>query len=61
MEEAMGQGIENEWEKELRVLLELVKSHPSADMSRERERIVVLRNLMATHQAGGGPERSAAS
>jgi hypothetical protein len=51
MEETMAQGLENEWEKELRVLLELVKSHPSADMSRERERIAVLKNLMATHQA----------
>ena len=49
----MGQGLENEWEKELRVLLELVKSHPSAEMSRERERIAVLKNLMATHRAGG--------
>ena len=49
----MAQGMENEWEKELRILLDLVKSHPSADMSRERERIVVLKNLMATHQASG--------
>ena len=49
----MTQGLESEWEKELRVLLELVRSQPSADLSRERERIVVLKNLMATHQASG--------
>ena len=49
----MGQGLESEWEKELSLLLELVKSHPSTDMSRERERIVVLRNLMASHQKAG--------
>jgi hypothetical protein len=39
-----------EWEKELRVLLGLVASHPSTEMSRERERIVVLKNLIATKQ-----------
>jgi hypothetical protein len=53
MEEAMGQGLESEWEKELRVLLELVRSHPSAEMSRERERIAVLKSLMATHRKSG--------
>ena len=46
----MGQGLESEWEKELRVLLQLVESQPSADMTRERERIVVLQNLIATRQ-----------
>ena len=49
----MGQGLESEWEKELRVLLQLVESNPSTDMSRERERIVVLKNLMATQQKSG--------
>jgi hypothetical protein len=53
MEEAMGQSLESEWEKELRVLLQLIETHPSADMSKERERIVVLKNLMATHQKSG--------
>jgi hypothetical protein len=53
MEEPMGQGLENEWEKELHVLLELVRSHPSAALSRERERIAVLNNLMAIHKASG--------
>jgi hypothetical protein len=53
MEEAMGQGLENEWEKELRMLLELVQSHPSAEMTRERERIAVLNNLIATHHKTG--------
>lgn len=46
----MTEGLENEWEKELRVLLQLVEAHPSADMSRERERIVVLQKLLATQQ-----------
>jgi hypothetical protein len=50
MEDAMTQGLENEWEKELRVLLELVQAHPSAEMTRERERIVVLNNLIAAKQ-----------
>jgi hypothetical protein len=52
MEETMSNGLENEWEKELRVLLELVQSRPSEDWTRERERIVVLNNLIATRLEG---------
>lgn len=44
---------EIEWEKELRILLDKVNSHPSADWSEERERIAVLKNLMATKQKSG--------
>jgi hypothetical protein len=36
----------NEWEKELSILLDKVKNHPSADLSAERERIGVLQQLM---------------
>ena len=36
-----------EWEKELRVLLGLIQSQPSKDLTKERERIVVLNKLIA--------------
>ena len=36
-----------EWTKELNVLLQLVQSKPSADLERERERIIVLNRLIA--------------
>lgn len=36
-----------EWEKELRVLLGLIQSQPSKDLTQERERIVVLNKLIA--------------
>ncbi len=41
--------IPQEWEKELRVLLEKIESHPSADLSEERQRVVVLQKLIADH------------
>ena len=41
---------EIEWEKELRILLDKVNTHPSEDWTKERERIAVLKNLMATKQ-----------
>ena len=37
-----------QWEKELRSLLDQVQAHPSRDLTAERERIAVLKNLMAT-------------
>jgi hypothetical protein len=55
----MSQGLESEWEKELRVLLQLVESHPSADMARERDRIVVLQKLLATRQDAGTEQAAA--
>ena len=36
-----------EWEKELKVLLEQIRTHPSADMDRERERVTLLTRLLA--------------
>ena len=36
-----------EWEKELKVLLELIRTQPSKDLIRERERVVVLNQLIA--------------
>ncbi|MDO7842799.1 hypothetical protein [Sphingomonas immobilis] len=39
-----------EWTKELRVLLDKVQNHPSADLTAERERIVLLQNLIASHE-----------
>ena len=42
-------GINGEqWEKELRSLLDQVRAHPSRDLTEERQRIAVLKNLIAT-------------
>jgi len=35
-----------EWEKELKVLLEQIRTHPSADLTRERERAALLTRLI---------------
>lgn len=35
-----------QWEKELRVLLEHIRTHPSAVTTQERERVVVLEKLI---------------
>lgn len=37
-----------QWEKELRALLDQIQAHPSRDSSQERQRIAVLKNLVAT-------------
>ena len=37
-----------QWEKELRTLLDQVRTHPSRDSTAERQRIAVLKNLIAT-------------
>lgn len=41
--------IPQEWEKELRVLLDKIEAHPSADLSQERQRVVVLQKLISDH------------
>ena len=42
-------GINGEqWEKELRALLDQVQARPSKDWTEERQRIAVLKNLIAT-------------
>jgi hypothetical protein len=43
----MDDTIMSEWKKELRVLLDLVQSRPSADLDEQRDRIVVLQKLIA--------------
>ena len=35
------------WEKELRALLDQIQAQPSRDATTERERIVILKNLIA--------------
>jgi hypothetical protein len=40
-----------DWEKELQVLLGLIQAHPSQDMTRERDRIVVLNKLIGAQKA----------
>jgi hypothetical protein len=39
----------NEWRQELKVLLDHIEHHPSADLTEQRERVVVLRQLLADH------------
>lgn len=53
--EAATSETEIEWEKELRILLDKVNSRPSEDWTEERERIAVLKNLMATKQKSATP------
>jgi hypothetical protein len=36
-----------QWEKELRTLLDQIQAHPSRDATAERQRIAVLKNLIA--------------
>jgi hypothetical protein len=40
-----------EWEKELKVLLGIIQDHPSRDLTVERERVVLLNKLIASHGA----------
>jgi hypothetical protein len=51
MEADMSDTHAQEWEKELQVLLGLIQAHPSQDMTKERDRIVVLNKLIAAQQA----------
>lgn len=37
-----------QWEKELRVLLHQIQAYPSRDATETRQRIAVLKNLIAT-------------
>jgi hypothetical protein len=39
----------SEWRQELQVLLDQIEQHPSADLSEQRARVVVLRQLLADH------------
>jgi hypothetical protein len=39
----------DEWRKELKVLLDHIEHHPSADLTEQRERVTVLRRLLADH------------
>ncbi len=39
-----------EWEKELKVLLGIIQDHPSRDTTKERERVVVLQQMIAQHE-----------
>lgn len=46
----MSSELREEWEKELRVLLDRVQHQPSADHTQARERIAVLQQLMRTSE-----------
>lgn len=43
----MSEAYSDQWDKELKILLDKVAEHPSADLAEERERIVVLQKLIA--------------
>ena len=47
MESEMSSINGEQWEKELRTLLDQVQAHPSRDLTVERQRIAVLKNLIA--------------
>jgi len=51
----MSEAYSAQWDKELKILLDKVAAHPSADLAAERERIVVLQKLIAAreHHAAG--------
>lgn len=40
------------WRKELSVLLDHIETHPSHDLTAQRERVMVLRQLLSTAAAG---------
>ncbi|CAN5378594.1 hypothetical protein BH09PSE3_BH09PSE3_26280 [soil metagenome] len=43
----MPDSVYEHWQKELKILLEKIEQHPSADLSVERDRVVVLNTLIA--------------
>ena len=43
----MTQSFADDWRKELDLLLEHIETHPSADLTEVRARVVVLRQLLA--------------
>ena len=42
-----------EWEKELKVLLDQIRAHPSADLTRERDRAALLTRLIGERSPVG--------
>lgn len=49
MEVMMSDSLYDQWLKELKVLLDKIEHHPSADLSVERDRVAVLTTLIAKH------------
>jgi hypothetical protein len=47
MEIEMTDTLVEQWEKEQRLLRELIQDHPSADMDEKRDRLAVLTKLIA--------------
>lgn len=43
----------SEWRKELRILLDHIETHPTHDLTEQRQRVVVLNKLLA--EAEGQP------
>ncbi|MBW6527088.1 hypothetical protein KZ813_09585 [Sphingomonas sp. RHCKR7] len=48
----MTTSVRETWHKEMRVLLDRVAHHPSADLARERDRIAVLQRLIRAVEPG---------
>lgn len=43
----MTDSVAAQWQKELRILLDYIDTHPSADLTEQRARVVVLNKLLA--------------
>ncbi|MBS0481587.1 MAG: hypothetical protein JSR96_05425 [Proteobacteria bacterium] len=41
------------WEAELKTLLEVIRTHPSADLEDQRQRVIVLQKLIGDHHCAG--------
>ncbi|AYJ84808.1 hypothetical protein D3Y57_01595 (plasmid) [Sphingomonas paeninsulae] len=49
MEVTMTDSLYDQWLKELKILLDKIEHHPSADLDVERDRVAVLTTLIAKH------------
>jgi hypothetical protein len=47
MEVTMSDSLYDQWQKELKILLEKIEQHPSADLDAERDRVAILNTLIA--------------
>lgn len=47
----MSDSLYEQWQKELKILLEKIEQHPSADLDVERDRVAVLNTLIAKRSA----------
>jgi hypothetical protein len=53
----MSDSLYDEWQKELKILLQKIEQHPSADLGAERDRVALLNTLIAKR----GPSEDASN